>query len=163
MEIIVDRLSREFNLGANIGTPQVAYKETRSERPSERKESSSAVRGPRASSAMCGSKLLPTESGKGFCFRKQDHRRRGSPESSSRPSKRACVEAMEEGVLAGYPVGCQGGRRWSASYHEVDSSEMAFKIAASMGFKSGVKKAHPVLLEPIMSVEVVVPGSTWET
>jgi elongation factor G len=155
LEIIVDRLSREFNLGANIGTPQVAYKETirkavRSEGRFIRQS------GGRGQFGHVWLEVAPNESGKGFVF---ENKIIGGavPREFIPAVEKGIIEAMEEGVLAGYPVVDVKVAIVDGSYHEVDSSEMAFKIAASMGFKSGVKKAHPVLLEPIMSVEVVVP------
>ena len=155
LEIIVDRLSREFNLGANIGTPQVAYKETI--RKAVRTEGRFVRQsGGRGQFGHVWLEVAPNESGKGFVF---ENKIIGGavPREFIPAVEKGIIEAMEEGVLAGYPVVDVKVAIVDGSYHEVDSSEMAFKIAASMGFKSGVKKAHPVLLEPIMSVEVVVP------
>jgi elongation factor G len=155
LEIIVDRLSREFNLGANIGTPQVAYKETI--RKAVRTEGRFIRQsGGRGQFGHVWLEVAPNESGKGFVF---ENKIIGGavPREFIPAVEKGIIEAMEEGVLAGYPVVDVKVAIVDGSYHEVDSSEMAFKIAASMGFKSGVKKAHPVLLEPIMSVEVVVP------
>jgi elongation factor G len=155
LEIIVDRLSREFNLGANIGTPQVAYKETI--RKAVRAEGKFVRQsGGRGQFGHVWLEVSPNESGKGFFF---ENKIIGGavPREFIPAVEKGIIEAMEEGVLAGYPVVDVKVAVVDGSYHDVDSSELAFKIAASMGFKSGVKKAHPVLLEPIMSVEVVVP------
>jgi elongation factor G len=155
LEIIVDRLSREFNLGANIGTPQVAYKETI--RKAVRTEGKFIRQsGGRGQFGHVWLEVSPNESGKGLLF---ENKIIGGavPREFIPAVEKGIIEAMEEGVLAGYPVVDVKVAVVDGSYHDVDSSELAFKIAASMGFKSGVKKAHPVLLEPIMSVEVVVP------
>jgi elongation factor G len=155
LEIIVDRLSREFNLGANIGTPQVAYKETI--RKAVRTEGKFVRQsGGRGQFGHVWLEVAPNESGKGFFF---ENKIIGGavPREFIPAVEKGIIEAMEEGVLAGYPVVDVKVAVVDGSYHDVDSSELAFKIAASMGFKSGVKKAHPVLLEPVMSVEVVVP------
>ncbi len=155
LEIIVDRLSREFNLGANIGTPQVAYKETI--RKAVRTEGKFIRQsGGRGQFGHVWLEVAPNESGKGLLF---ENKIIGGavPREFIPAVEKGIIEAMEEGVLAGYPVVDVKVAVVDGSYHDVDSSELAFKIAASMGFKSGVKKAHPVLLEPIMSVEVVVP------
>ena len=155
LEISVDRLSREFSLGANIGTPQVAYKETI--RKAIRTEGKFVRQsGGRGQFGHVWLEVAPNESGKGLLF---ENKIIGGavPREFIPAVEKGIIEAMEEGVLAGYPVVDVKVAVVDGSYHEVDSSEMAFKIAASMGFKNGVKKAHPVLLEPIMSVEVVVP------
>ena len=155
LEIIVDRLSREFNLGANIGTPQVAYKETI--RKAVRTEGKFVRQsGGRGQFGHVWLEVAPNESGKGFLF---ENKIIGGavPREFIPAVEKGIIEAMEEGVLAGYPVVDVKVAIVDGSFHDVDSSELAFKIAASMGFKSGVKKAHPVLLEPVMSVEVVVP------
>ena len=155
LEIIVDRLSREFGLGANIGTPQVAYKETI--RKAVRTEGKFVRQsGGRGQFGHVWLEVAPNESGKGLLF---ENKIVGGtvPREFIPAVEKGIIEAMEEGVLAGYPVVDVKVAIVDGSYHDVDSSELAFKIAASMGFKSGVKRAHPVLLEPIMSVEVVVP------
>ena len=155
LEIIVDRLSREFSLGANIGTPQVAYKETI--RKAVRTEGKFVRQsGGRGQFGHVWLEVAPNESGKGLLF---ENRIVGGavPREFIPAVEKGIIEAMEEGVLAGYPIVDVKVAVVDGSYHEVDSSELAFKIAASMGFKSGVKRAHPVLLEPIMSVEVIVP------
>ncbi|MCX5835827.1 MAG: elongation factor G, partial [Deltaproteobacteria bacterium] len=155
LEIIVDRLSREFGLGANIGLPQVAYKETirKGVRTEGRYVKQSGGRGQYGHIWL---EIEPNVPGGGFEFRKKITG--GVVPTEYLPAvEKGIVEAMEEGVLAGYPVVDVVVSAVDGSFHEVDSSDMAFKIAASMAFKSGAKRAHPVLLEPVMSVEVVVP------
>lgn len=155
LEIIVDRLSREFGLGANIGNPQVAYKETI--RKSVRSEGRFVKQsGGRGQYGHVWLEIEPNEPGSGFEFK---NRIIGGviPSEYISAVQKGIVEAMEEGVLAGFPMVDVIVSAVDGSYHDVDSSDMAFKIAASMGFKSGAKRAHPILLEPIMSVEVVVP------
>lgn len=155
LEIIVDRLSREFGLGANIGNPQVAYKETirRSARTEGKFIRQSGGRGQYGHVWL---EIGPNGPGKGFEFKNKII---GGviPKEFIPAIEKGIREAMEEGVLAGYPVVDVKVNLVDGSYHEVDSSEMAFKIAGSIGFKNGARRAHPVLLEPIMSVEVVVP------
>jgi len=155
LEIIVDRLSREFGLGANIGHPQVAYKETirKGVRTEGRYVKQSGGRGQYGHIWL---EIEPSGPGQGFEFR---NRITGGvvPTEYIPAVEKGVIEAMEEGVLAGYPVVDVTVSAVDGSFHDVDSSDMAFKIAASMAFKSGAKRAHPVLLEPIMSVEVVVP------
>ena len=155
LEIIVDRLSREFGLGANIGNPQVAYKET------IRKHIRSEGRfvkqsGGRGQYGHVWLEIEPNEPGRGFEFRNKIV---GGviPGEYLRAVEKGACEAMEEGVLAGFPVVDVIVSAIDGSFHAVDSSDMAFKIAASMAFKSGAKRAHPILLEPLMSVEVIVP------
>ena len=155
LEIIVDRLSREFGLGANIGNPQVAYKET------VRKHIRSEGRfvkqsGGRGQYGHVWLEIEPNEPGRGFEFRNKIV---GGviPGEYLRAVEKGACEAMEEGVLAGFPVVDVIVSAIDGSFHAVDSSDMAFKIAASMAFKSGAKRAHPILLEPLMSVEVIVP------
>jgi len=155
LEIIVDRLSREFGLGADIGRPQVAYRETI--RKAVRTEGRFIRQsGGRGQFGHVWLEIAPNEPGKGLSF---ENRIIGGavPREYIPAVEKGIVEAMEEGVLAGYPVVDVKVAVVDGSYHEVDSSELAFKIAASMGFKNGVRRAHPVLLEPVMSVEVVVP------
>jgi elongation factor G len=155
LEIIVDRLSREFGLGANIGQPQVAYKETI--RKSVRTEGKYVKQsGGRGQYGHIWLEIEPNVPGGGFEFRKKITG--GVVPAEYLPSvEKGIIEAMEEGVLAGCPVVDVIVSAVDGSFHEVDSSDMAFKIAASMAFKSGARRAHPVLLEPVMSVEVVVP------
>jgi elongation factor G len=155
LEIIVDRLSREFGLGANIGHPQVAYKETI--RKSVRTEGKYVKQsGGRGQYGHVWLEIGPNVPGQGFEFKNKITG--GVIPVEYIPSvERGVKEALEEGVLAGYTVVDVIVSAIDGSFHDVDSSDMAFKIAASMAFKSGAKRAHPVLLEPIMSVEVVVP------
>ena len=155
LEIIVDRLSREFGLGANIGTPQVAYKETI--RKGVRAEGKFIKQsGGRGQYGHVWLEIEPNEQGRGFEFRNKII---GGvvPREFIPAVEKGVQEALEEGVLAGYPVVDVVVSLVDGSYHDVDSSELAFKVAGSMGFKNGAKRAHPVLLEPIMSVEVLVP------
>jgi elongation factor G len=155
LEIIVDRLLREFKVEANVGKPQVAYKETiRAAAESEGKFIRQT--GGRGQYGHVFLKVEPLEAGKGFEFVNKIVG--GSIPREYIPAVEAGVkEALTTGVLAGYPVIDVQVTLFDGSYHDVDSSEIAFKIAGSMAFKSGVLKSKPVLLEPIMKVEVVVP------
>lgn len=155
LEIIVDRLLREFKVGANVGKPQVAYKETirRSVRTEGKYIRQTGGRGQYGHVIL---ELEPLEPGKGYEFVNKIVG--GVVPKEYIPAVDAGIrEAMENGVLAGYPLVDIRAILVDGSYHEVDSSEMAFKIAASQALKDGVKRANPVLLEPIMKVEVTVP------
>lgn len=155
LEIIVDRLMREFKVEANVGKPQVAYRETISKKV---KVEGKFVRqsGGRGQYGHVWLELEPQEPGAGYEF--VDAIKGGVVPREYIPAvDKGIKEAMETGVLAGFPVVDLKVSLIDGSYHDVDSSEMAFKIAGSMGFKDGCAKAAPVLLEPIMSVEVVVP------
>jgi elongation factor G len=155
LEIIVDRLMREFKVEANVGKPQVAYRETISKKV---KVEGKFVRqsGGRGQYGHVWLEVEPQEPGKGYEF--VDAIKGGVVPREYIPAvDKGIQEAMDNGVLAGFPVVDIKVTLIDGSYHEVDSSEMAFKIAGSMGFKEGCQKASPVLLEPIMSVEVVVP------
>jgi elongation factor G len=155
LEIIVDRLLREFDLNANVGKPQVAYRETitRAIRAEGRFIRQSGGRGQFGHVWL---ELEPNERGAGFEF--EDRIVGGVvPKEYIGSVKRGVKEALEQGVLAGYPLVDVRVRLVDGSYHEVDSSDIAFGIAGSMAVKSGVKDAAPILLEPIMAVEVVVP------
>jgi len=155
LEIIVDRLMREFKVEANVGKPQVAYRETISKKV---KVEGKFVRqsGGRGQFGHVWLELEPQEPGKGYEF--VDAIKGGVVPREYIPAvDKGIQEASENGVLAGFPVVDFKVSLVDGSYHEVDSSEMAFKIAGSMGFKEGCHKASPVLLEPIVSVEVVVP------
>ncbi|HEX9020370.1 MAG TPA: elongation factor G [Nitrospirota bacterium] len=155
LEIIVDRLTREFKVEANVGKPQVAYRETiRKKVTAEGKYVRQS--GGRGQYGHVILELEPQEPGKGFEF---ESKVVGGavPKEYVMPVQKGIVEAMENGVLAGYPMVDIKVRLIDGSYHDVDSSEMAFKIAGSMGFKEGAAKASPALLEPIMAVEVVCP------
>jgi elongation factor G len=155
LEIIVDRLMREFKVEANVGKPQVAYRETVTKKV---KVEGKFVRqsGGRGQYGHVWLELEPQEPGKGYEF--VDGIKGGVVPREYIPAvDKGIQEAMDTGVLAGYPVVDFKVTLIDGSYHEVDSSEMAFKIAGSMGFKEGCQKAGAVILEPIMSVEVVVP------
>jgi elongation factor G len=155
LEIIVDRMKREFKVEANVGKPQVAYRETiRSEVESEGKFVRQS--GGRGQYGHVWLKLEPNASGKGNEF--TNGIVGGAVPREYVPAvDKGIREACETGVIAGYPVVDVKVTLFDGSYHDVDSSEMAFKIAGSMGFKEGFKRAKPVLLEPIMKVEVVTP------
>lgn len=155
LDIIVDRLLREFKVGCNVGNPQVAYRETirktvRSEGKFIRQS------GGKGQYGHCWLELTPLEPGEGFKF---ENKVVGGaiPKEYISPIEAGVKEAMESGVVAGYPMVDIGVTVYDGSYHEVDSSEMAFKIAGSMGFKAGAEKASPVLLEPYMKVDITVP------
>ncbi|GFR36571.1 elongation factor G [Thermobrachium celere] len=155
LEIIVDRLQREFKVECNVGKPQVAYKETIRKAV---KAEGKFVRqsGGRGQYGHCWIELIPQERGKGYEF--VNNIVGGVIPKEYIPAVDAGIqEAMTSGVVAGYPVIDCKVILFDGSYHEVDSSEMAFKIAGSMAFKNAMQKADPVLLEPIMKVEVVVP------
>jgi elongation factor G len=155
LEIIVDRLLREFNVGANVGRPQVAYKET-VRRSVEQQGRFVRQTGGRGQYGDVWIKLEPQQPGAGFEF--IDAVKGGSIPREYIPAvEKGIKEATETGALAGYPVVDVKVTLFDGSYHDVDSSEIAFKIAGSMAFKEATRKASPVLLEPIMSVEVVVP------
>jgi elongation factor G len=155
LEIIIDRMKREFKVEANIGKPQVAYKETiRKKVQAEGKFVRQS--GGRGQYGHVWLEVEPNEKGKGFAF---ENGIVGGvvPKEYIKPIEQGIVEAMKNGVLAGYPVEDVKVRLFDGSYHDVDSSEMAFKVAGSMGFKEAARKANPVILEPIMAVEVVTP------
>jgi len=155
LEIIVDRLKREFKVDANVGKPQVAYRETITKKV---KVEGKFVRqsGGRGQYGHVWLEVEPQEAGKGFEF--VDAIKGGVVPREYIPAVgKGILEATDNGVLAGFPVVDVKVTLIDGSYHEVDSSEMAFKIAGSMGFKEGCAKAAPIILEPIMSVEVVVP------
>ena len=155
LEIIVDRLLREFNVGANVGKPQVAYKET-VRKSVEQQGRFVRQTGGRGQYGDVWIKLEPQQPGAGFEF--VDAIKGGSiPREYIGAVEKGIKEATDNGALAGYPVVDVKVTLFDGSYHDVDSSEIAFKIAGSMAFKEAARKASPVLLEPIMSVEVVVP------
>ena len=155
LDIIVDRLKREFKVEANVGKPQVAYKET-IRKPVRVEGKFIRQSGGKGQYGHVWLELEPLEPGKGIEF---ESKIVGGavPKEYVKPIEAGIREAAESGVLAGYPVIDFKATLVDGSYHEVDSSEMAFKIAASMAFKDGCKKASPVILEPIMKVEVTVP------
>ncbi len=155
LDIIVDRMKREFNVDATVGKPQVAYRETiRKQVEAEGK----FVRqtGGHGQYGHCWLRLEPQEPGAGFSF---ENKIVGGviPKEFIGPVQAGAEAAMEDGVVAGYPMVDIKVTVFDGSYHDVDSSEMAFKVAGSMAFKAGAKKADPVLLEPYMKVEVDVP------
>jgi elongation factor G len=155
LEIIVDRLLREFKVDANVGKPQVAYKET-VRKAVEHESKFIRQTGGRGQYGHVVLRLEPLDPGGGFEF--VDGTKGGVIPREYIPAiEKGVKEAMESGVLAGYPVVDVKTSVTYGSYHEVDSSEIAFKIAASMGFKEAMAKASPVILEPIMSLEVVTP------
>ncbi len=155
LEIIVDRMKREFRVEANIGKPQVAYKETiRKKVQAEGKFVRQS--GGRGQYGHVWIEIEPNEKGKGFEF---ENAIVGGvvPKEYIKPVEQGIVEAMKNGVLAGYPVEDVKVKLFDGSYHDVDSSEMAYKVAGSMAFKEAARKASPAILEPVMKVEVVTP------
>jgi len=155
LEIIVDRLRREFSVEASTGKPQVAYKETLT-RPADGEMRYSKQTGGRGQFAEVKIRLFPGEPGTGYIF--ENEIKGGSiPREFIKPVDEGIKEALTRGVLAGYPIDDVRIELYDGKHHEVDSSEMAFKIAGSMAFQDAAKKAKPVLLEPVMRVEVVVP------
>ncbi len=156
LEIIVDRMKREFSVEANVGQPQVAYRETIRKDGVEAQGKFIRQSGGRGQYGDVYLRLFQNEKGAGFEFINSI---KGGviPGEYIKPIEQGIVEAMANGVLAGYPVVDIKAEVYYGSYHEVDSSEMAFKIAGSMAFQEGFKKAAPVLLEPIMKVVVVTP------
>ncbi len=157
LEILVDRMLREFKVEANVGKPQVAYRETIT-REIESEGRYIRQTGGRGQYGHCWLRLIPQEPGKGFTF--ENETVGGSiPKEFVEPIRKGIEEAMTGGILAGFPMVDLKVEVFDGSYHDVDSSEMAFKIAGSMGFKDGAARASPVLLEPVMDVEVVTPDS----
>ena len=156
LEILVDRMKREFNVEANVGQPQVAYRETIRKDGVEVQGKFIRQSGGRGQYGDVWIRLFQNEAGKGFEF---INAIKGGviPGEYIKPAQEGIKEAMANGVLAGYPVVDIRVELYDGSYHEVDSSEMAFKIAGSMALQEGVRKASPVLLEPIMKVVVVTP------
>ena len=155
LEIIVDRLLREFKVEANVGKPQVSYKETLTG-TADIDNKYAKQSGGRGQYGHVKIRVNPREAGSGFEF-KNSIVGGAIPKEYIPKIEEGIVEAMENGPIAGYQVVDVGVELYDGSYHEVDSSEMAFKIAASMAFREAAKKAKPVLLEPIMKVEVTVP------
>ena len=155
LEIIVDRLLREFKVEATVGKPQVAYRETfRNAVDAEGMYKRQS--GGKGQYGHCKVRFEPLEPGKGFEF--VDETVGGSiPKEYIEPVRKGIEEAAKNGILAGYEVVDFKATVYDGSYHEVDSSEIAFKIAGSMAFKDGVKRAKPVILEPLMKVEIVTP------
>jgi elongation factor G len=156
LEIIVDRMMREFKVDANIGRPQVAYRETIRKRVEKVEGKFIRQSGGKGQYGHVVINMEPSDTGAGFIF--EDKIVGGVvPREYIGPVEQGIKEALENGVLAGYPMVDVKVELVYGSYHEVDSSEMAFKIAGSMAFKEAAKRAQPVLLEPMMNVEVVVP------
>jgi elongation factor G len=157
LEIIVDRLRREFGVDANIGRPQVAYRETIRQRAEKVEGKFIRQTGGRGQYGHVVINIEPAETGAGFVF--EDRITGGAiPREYISSVEQGIRDALDSGVLAGYPIIDLKVELVDGSYHDVDSSEMAFKIAGSMALKEGVRRAKPVLLEPIMDVEVVTPS-----
>src|SRR5256714_2695573 len=158
LEIIVDRMMREFKVDANIGKPEVAYRETIRKRVEKVEGKFIRQSGGKGQYGHVVINMEPAQPGQGFVF--EDKIVGGTiPREYIGPVEQGIKEALENGVLAGYPMVDVKVELIYGSYHEVDSSEMAFKIAGSMAFKEAAKRAGPVLLEPMMNVEVVVPDA----
>lgn len=155
LDIIVDRMRREFKVECTVGKPQVAYRET-IRKTVEAEGKFIRQTGGHGQYGHCWLRLEPMEAGKGFEFANEVV---GGviPKEFINPIQAGVEAAMEDGVVAGYPMVDIKVTVYDGSYHDVDSSEMAFKVAGSMAFKEGAKKADAVLLEPYMSVEVDVP------
>jgi elongation factor G len=155
LEILVDRMFREFKVDAEVGAPQVSYRETiKQEVQQEYKYAKQS--GGRGQFGHVYLKIKPGEAGSGFVFNNEI--KGGSVPREYIPAvEKGCEEATKNGVLAGYPIEDIEVTLYDGSYHDVDSNEMAFKLAASMGFKEGARKASPAILEPMMKVEVEVP------
>ena len=155
LDIIVDRLKREFSVEANIGQPQVSYRETITQE-AEGEGKFVKQSGGRGQYGHAWVRITPQEQGKGFEF--EDEIKGGViPQEYIKPTRQGIEEAMNNGVIAGYPMVDVKVALYDGSYHDVDSSESAFKVAGSMAFKAAVKNAKPILLEPIMSVQVTTP------
>lgn len=155
LEIIIDRLKREYKVEASVGAPQVAYRETITKMV-EVQGKFARQSGGRGQYGDCWLKIEPQETGKGFEF--VDAIKGGAIPKEYIPAVgKGAQEASLNGILAGYPIEDVKVTCYDGSFHEVDSSEMAFKIAGSLGFKAGTAKAGPIILEPVMAVEVVVP------
>jgi elongation factor G len=155
LEIIVDRMMREFSVGANVGKPQVAYRET-IRKNAEAEGRHVKQTGGHGQYGHVKIRVEPLPSGTGFVF-ENDVTGGRVPKEYINPTEAGIKEALEGGILAGYPMSDVKVTLYDGSYHDVDSSEMAFKIAGSMAIKEAARRAKPVLLEPIMAVEVVVP------
>jgi elongation factor G len=157
LEIIVDRMQREFKVDANIGRPQVAYRETIKKRVEKVEGKFVRQSGGKGQYGHVVINIEPAKPGEGFVF--EDKIVGGTiPREFIGPAENGMREALENGVIAGYPMVDVKAQLIYGSYHDVDSNEMAFKIAGSMAIKEAVKRANPVILEPIMNVEVVCPN-----
>ncbi len=158
LDIIVDRMKREFKVEANVGRPQVAYKETITA-PAQGEGKYVRQSGGRGQYGHCWLKIEPKERGTGVEFI-DDVKGGAIPREYIPAIEKGVKEAAENGVIAGYPLVDIAISVYDGSYHEVDSSEAAFKIAGSMGLKAAVQKAKPVILEPVMKIEVVTPEAS---
>ncbi|MDF1880895.1 elongation factor G, partial [Sulfurimonas sp. MAG313] len=155
LEILVDRMRREFSVEAEVGAPQVSYRESIKETVNQEYKYAKQSGG-RGQFGHVYLKIQPGEAGSGFVFNNEI--KGGSVPREYIPAvEKGCKEATQNGVLAGYPIEDIEVTLYDGSYHDVDSNEMAFKLAASMGFKEGCRKASPSILEPMMKVEVEVP------
>jgi elongation factor G len=161
LETIIDRIMREYKVEANVGKPQVAYRET-IRKSAEGEGKYIRQTGGSGNYGHVKIRLEPNEASKGFEF--VNHIKGGVvPKEYIKPCEQGIREAMQGGVLAGYEIIGVKATLFDGSYHDVESNEMAFKIAGSMAFKEAARKATPVLLEPVMSVEVVVPEKYMDT
>lgn len=155
LEILIDRMKREFKVEANVGKPQVAYRETITEQINSEGKFAKQTGG-RGKYGHVWLQLTPNEPGKGFEF--ENAIVGGAvPKEYIKPVSEGCQEAMRNGVIAGYPLVDVKVKLYDGSYHDVDSDEVSFKVAGSMAFREGAKKAKPKLLEPLMKVEVTTP------
>jgi elongation factor G len=155
LDIIVDRMKREFSVEANVGNPQVSYRET-IKQSSEAEHKYAKQSGGRGQYGHCYLRVEPQEAGKGYEF--ADEVKGGAIPKEFIPAvEKGVKEAMQSGILAGYPMVDIKTTVFDGSYHDVDSSEVAFKMAAIFAFKDACQKGKPVLLEPIMKVEVTTP------
>ena len=155
LDILIDRMKREFNVEANVGEPQVAFRETiRGTAEAQGKHAKQS--GGRGQYGDVWIRFEPNEPGKGFEF--FDEIKGGVvPQEYRKPVEQGVLETLEGGVIAGYPVVDVKATLYDGSYHDVDSSELAFKLAGALATREGIKKANPVLLEPVMKVEVTTP------
>ena len=155
LDILVDRMKREFKVEVNVGRPQVAYRETIREK-AEAEGKYIRQSGGRGQYGHCWLRLEPQEPGEGYEF--VDEIKGGViPQEFIKPIDKGIQEAMETGVLAGYPMVDMKAVVFDGSYHDVDSSEAAFRVAGSLAFKEAARKAKPVILEPVMKVAVTTP------
>jgi elongation factor G len=155
LEILVDRMKREYKVEANVGEPRVAFRET-IRKNAEAEGKYIRQTGGSGNYGHAKIRLSPNEPGKGYEF-SNDVKGGSIPKEYIKPIDQGIREALEGGILAGYPMVDVKVSLYDGSYHDVDSNEMAFKIAGSMAFKEAARKASPVLLEPVMAVEVVTP------
>ena len=155
LDILIDRMKREFNVEANIGEPQVAFRETiRGTAEAQGKHAKQS--GGRGQYGDVWIRFEPNEPGKGFEF--IDEIKGGVvPQEYRKPVEQGVLETLNGGVIAGYPVVDVKATLYDGSYHDVDSSELAFKLAGALSTRAGIKNAKPVLLEPVMKVEVTTP------